>query len=165
MYDEMATIFGDEVASGKHAKYDSAGLGNEPATEDFEVGAAYDIESTAQAGRSGDQDQSMSISQGTRGKGKRTNPQLKIMESLADSLKSIANHLHEGKEEEEKVQDECLKVLRGMVGTQYDYAIFNSEVVDAAYDFLVEHPKIAKGFLRRENAEKACWLYKFMKKN
>ena len=70
------------------------------------------------------------------------------MENFAGSLGNIANHLIEVKAEEEKVQDKCLEVLQGMIGTQYDDVIFSTEVVDAVYDFLVEHPNIAKGFLK-----------------
>jgi len=86
------------------------------------------------------------------------------MENFAGSLDSIANHLIEVKAEEEKVQDKCLEVLQGMIDTQYDDVIFSTDVVDAAYDFLVEHPNIAKGFLKKKNEMKAYWLFQFMKK-
>ena len=43
---------------------------------------------------------------------------------------------------------------------------FSDDVMSAIYDFLMECPKITKGFLkRRTSKEKACWLYQFMKKH
>jgi len=164
MYDEMAIVFGDEVATGKRAKdgRGPGGLGNEADVEEFDEGDGNDVDSVGQGRRSGDQAQSMSISQGSRGRGKRTNPQLKIMENFAGSLGSIANHLIEVKAEEEKVQDNCLEVLQGMIDTEYDGVIFTTKVVDAAYDFLVEHPNIARGFLKRKNEMRACWLFQFV---
>ena len=49
-----------------------------------------------------------------------------------------------------------------MVGTTYDYFIFIDDVVSAAYDYIIE-TKIGGGFLRRSSAERAHWLYHFMK--
>ena len=68
----MAIIFGDEVASGKHAKdgVTPVGLGNEADMEEFEEGVGNDVDSVGHGRRSGDQAQSMSISQGSRGKEK-----------------------------------------------------------------------------------------------
>jgi len=166
MYDEMAIVFGDEVATGKHAKdgVSPVGLGNEADVEEFEEGVGADVDSVGQGRRSGEQAQSMSISQGSRGRGKRTNPQLQIMENFAGSLGSIASHLREVKADEEKLIDNCLEVLQGMIDTEYEGVIFTTKVVDSAYDYLVEHPNIARGFLKRPHDMRACWLLQFMQK-
>ena len=52
-----------------------------------------------------------------------------------------------------------------MVGTTYDYFIFTDDVVSAAYDYIIENPKIGVGFLRRSSEERAHWLYRFMKQH
>ena len=53
----MAIVFGDEVASGKHAKdgVTPAGLENEADMEEFEEGVGNDIDSAGHARMSGDQ--------------------------------------------------------------------------------------------------------------
>ena len=165
MYDEMAIVFGDEVATGKRAKDGRVpgGLGNEADVDEFvDEGDGNDVDSLNQGRRSGDQAQSMSISQGSRGKGKRTNPHLQIMENFAGSLGSIASHLREVKADEEKLLDDCLEALQGMIDTEFEGVIFTTKVVNTAYDFLVEHPSIARGFLKRKNEMRACWLFQFV---
>ena len=53
-----------------------------------------------------------------------------------------------------------------MVGTNYQYYIFNENEVSAAFDYFVKNPDIGADFLsRRTNVEKAAWLYRFTRKN
>ena len=108
---------------------------------------------------------SMSVSQRSRGKEKRSNPQLEILGRFADGLQKIGDAVHEKNEEEKRVAAECYACLRSMVGTTYDYFIFTDDVVSAAYDYIIENPKIGGGFLRRSSEERARWLYRFMKQH
>ena len=53
-----------------------------------------------------------------------------------------------------------------MVGTDYQYYIFNEDEVSAAFDYFVKNPDIGAGFLsRRTDVEKATRLYQFTRKN
>ena len=53
-----------------------------------------------------------------------------------------------------------------MLGTDYQYYIFNEDKVSAAFDYFVKNPNIETGFLsRRTDVEKAAWLYRFTRKN
>ena len=54
-----------------------------------------------------------------------------------------------------RVAAECYACLRSMIGTTYDYFIFTDDVVSAAYDYIIENPKIGGGFLRRSSEERA----------
>ena len=106
----------------------------------------------------------MSVSHSSRGKEKRSNPQLEILGRFADGLQKIGDAVHE-KEEEKWVAAECYACLRSMVGTTYDYFIFTDDVVSASYDYIIENPKIGGGFLRRSSEKRAHWLYRFMKQH
>jgi len=153
----MVLVFRGESTSSKYAQDDSQSPGD---SED-----SLKMGSPSEAGRSSDHPMSISVSQGSRGKGKRSNPQLEIFDKFAESLKKIGDCMYERKEEENRVVAECYDCLHSMVGTQYDYYIFTEDVVSAAYDFIIENPKLGAGFLRRTSEMRAHWLYRFMKQH
>ena len=88
------------------------------------------------------------------------------MGSFADSFKKFAHTIYDKREEDKKVVAQCYEQLRSMVGTDYQYYIFNEDEVSATFDYFVKNPDIGAGFLsRRTDAEKAAWLYRFTRKN
>jgi len=150
----MVLVFRGESAADKYAKDDPRSIGD---SED-----PINMATPSEAGWSTDPAVSMSVSQG-RGKGKRSNPHLEIFDKFAEGLKRIGDCMYEKKDEENKVVAECFDYLQTMIGTEYDYCIFTEELVSAAFDFIIENPKLGKGFLRRSNEQRAIWLYQFMK--
>ena len=61
-YNELAIIFGDEVATGKFAKDDTQSLGVDKDAEDFDGGANFDFGTPSEGRRSMDQAQTMYVS-------------------------------------------------------------------------------------------------------
>ena len=153
----MVLVFRGEAAAGTFSQDVNHPLGDtqEPAN----------VGEHPEASRYSTQPASMSVSQSSRGKGKRSNPQLEILGRVADGLQKIGDAVHETKEEEKRVAAECYECLRSMVGTTYDYIIFTEDVVSAAYDYIIDNPKIGGGFLRRSSDERAQWLYRFMRQH
>ena len=142
----MVLVFRGEAAAGTFAQDVNHPLGD---TQD-----PGNVGEHPESSRYSTQPASMSVSQSSRGKGKRSNPQLEILGRVADGLQKIGDVVHE-KEEEKRVAAECYECLRSMVGTTYDYVIFTEDVVSAAYDYIIENPKIGGGFLRRSSEERA----------
>jgi len=129
-------------------------------------GGSFNTASPPEASQSTDLPASMSVSQRSSSKGKRKDVELEIMGSFADSFKKFAHTIYDKREEDKKVVAQCYEQLRSMVGTDYQYYIFNEDEVSAAYDYFVKNPDIGAGFLsRRTDAEKAAWLYRFTRKN
>ena len=53
-----------------------------------------------------------------------------------------------------------------MVGTDYQYYIFNEDEDSADFDYFIKNLDIGAGFLsRRTDVENAAWLYRFTRKN
>ena len=71
----------------------------------------------------------------------------------------------EKKDEENRVVTECFDYLQLMIGIEYDYCIFTEELLSAAYDFIIEDPKLRKCFLKRSNEQRAIWLYRSIKQH
>ena len=117
-----------------------------------------------ESGRYSTQPVSMSVSQSSRGKEKRSNSQLEVLGRFANGLQKIGDAMYE-KEEEKKGSSGVLR-LPSIYG-RYNIRLFHLHrcVVSSAYDYIIKSPKIGDGFLRRSSEERAHWFYCFMKQH
>ena len=137
----MVLIFRGEAAVGNFSQDVNQPLGD---TQDPSRMGEY-----PEAGRYSTQPVSMSVSQSSRGKEKRSNSQLEVLGRFADSLQKIGDVVHEKKEEEKRVATDCYDCLRSMVGTIYDYFIFTDNVVCRSLLLMIilsRTPRLGVGF-------------------
>jgi len=87
----MVLIFRGEAAAGTFSQDVNQPLGD---TQDPSIVGEH-----PEAGRYSTQPVSMSVSQSSRDKGKRSNPQLEILGRFSDGLQKIGDAVHEKEEE------------------------------------------------------------------
>ena len=107
----MVLIFRGEAAVGTFSQDVNYPLGD---TQD-----PGNVGEHPEASRYSTQPASMSVSQSSRGKGKRSNPQLEILGRVANGLQKIGDAVHEKKEEEKRVAAESVSYTHLTLPTIY----------------------------------------------